>query len=77
MSAMIIHQVISSLVSLLLLDRNCTCPTFPDKLEFLSCPCSYLVEQTLPAATVLAQNLKQFNKALTNTDLSYAILGKL
>ena len=31
----------------------------------------------LPAATVLAQNLKQFKIALRNTDLSYAILGKL
>ena len=31
----------------------------------------------LPAATVLAQNLKQFKKALRATDLSYAILGKL
>jgi len=28
-------------------------------------------------ATVLAQNLKQFKKALRTTDLSYAILGKL
>ena len=31
----------------------------------------------LPAATVLAQNLKHFKIALRNTDLSYAILGKL
>ena len=31
----------------------------------------------LPAATVVAQNLKQFKKALMNTYLSYAILGKL
>jgi len=31
----------------------------------------------LPAATVLAQNLKQFKIAFRNTDLSYAILGKL
>ena len=31
----------------------------------------------LPAATVLAQNLKQFKIALRNTDMSYAILGKL
>jgi len=31
----------------------------------------------LPAATVLPQNLKQFKIALRNTDLSYAILGKL
>ena len=31
----------------------------------------------LPAANVLAQNRKQFKIALRNTDLSYAILGKL
>jgi len=37
---------------------------------------SKLVAQVNTRITVLAQNLKQFKKALMNTDLSYAILGK-
>jgi len=39
--------------------------------------CVVTLWNRLPAATVLAQNLKQFKKALMNIALSYAVLGKL